>query len=225
MINLPNHIHMLLRHRHKTFKIGDVEIRIRTPKDLEQFTDSDDQVLAGKISKDALPLFGIVWDSSEVLSHLMLEHDIEGKRILEVGCGMALTSHLLNSLGADITAMDIHPATADLIVSNVELNNTRPIPFEIASWSDEASDLGEFDLIVGSDVLYEPKHSKTLATFIDSHAMASSEVIIVDPERGQLKDFRDQMSANGFTCESFRPEYSGRLGMTRYEGVVDRYSR
>jgi uncharacterized UPF0146 family protein len=37
----------------------------------------------------------------------MLKVDINGKRILEIGWGMALVSHVLNSRGADITAMDI----------------------------------------------------------------------------------------------------------------------
>lgn len=215
---------MSFRYRYKTFSIGDIEIRIRMPRDLKQFTGPDGQVKEGSISEEALPLFGIVWHSAEILCRLMLDHDIAGKRILEVGCGMALVSHLLNSLGADITAMDIHPVTAELINGNAALNHARPIPFLNASWSDDLPDLGKFDLIVGSDILYEPKHAKTLAPFINLHAKSRSEVIIVDPDRGQLEDFRKQMSGYGFSCESFSPDFPDRPGIP-YRGVADRYCR
>ncbi len=140
-------MHMSFRYRDQTFRIGDVRIRLRTPRDLEQFIDQTE------ISNEALPLFGIVWDSSEILSELLFKYDVTGKRILEIGCGMALVSHLLNMLGADITAMDIHPATAEYLANNTLLNNVRSIPLVNASWSDDSPELKGFDLIVGSEVL------------------------------------------------------------------------
>ncbi len=150
---------MARRYRHQTIEIEQTDITLRILRDPSQF--SDDQ---------AFPLFGIIWASSEVLSALMLKVDIDGKRILEIGCGMALVSHVLNARGADITAMDIHPVPGELLQSNTELNKTNPIPFQNASWADELPDLGKFDLIVGSDVLYEPRQVETLPEFIDRHA-------------------------------------------------------
>jgi tRNA1(Val) A37 N6-methylase TrmN6 len=38
----------------------------------------------------------------------MLDYN-EGKRILEIGCGIALSSILLNEKNADITVNDDHP--------------------------------------------------------------------------------------------------------------------
>ena len=95
------------RNRPRTYKIGSHKIRLRMPKDMSHFAGEEGKKFG--VSSEALPLFGVVWASSEILSHLLLDIDITGKRILEVGCGMALVSHLLNNLGADITAMDIHP--------------------------------------------------------------------------------------------------------------------
>lgn len=206
------------RYRSKTYSIGDIEIRLQTPRDLGQYTDSD----------RAFPLFGIVWDSAQVLSELMLDYhmagEIRGKRILEIGCGMALVSHLLNTLDADITALDIHPVTAGFLSRNAALNNCKPISFVNASWSDKLPDLGDFDLILGSDVLYEPRHIETLAPFLNLHARSRSEVVIVDPDRGQLEDFRKEMSEYGFTCESNRPTFLDR-STASFEGVVDRFTR
>ena len=190
---------------------------------MSQFSGSDEEGKKRGISSEALPLFGIVWTSSQILSHLMLETDLRGKRILEAGCGMALASHLLNSLGADITALDIHPVTADLLSRNVELNKGKPIPFINASWSNDIADLGEFDLIVGSDILYEPKHAKTLVSFIRKHIKSTGDVIIVDPDRGQLEAFREGMSQQGFSYENLKTEFQGGQQIT-FSGVADRFS-
>lgn len=108
---------MARRYRYQTIEIEQTEVTLRVLCDPSQC--SDDQTF---------PLFGIIWASSEVLSALMLKVDIEGKRILEIGCGMALVGHVLNSRGADITAMNIHPVPGELLQSNTELNKTNPIP-------------------------------------------------------------------------------------------------
>lgn len=116
---------MARRYRYQTLEIEQTEITLRVLRDPSQFSDDH-----------AFPLFGIIWASLEVLSALMLKVDIDGKRILEIGCGMALVSHVLNARGADITAMDIHPVPGELLQSNTELNKTNRIPFQNASWAD-----------------------------------------------------------------------------------------
>lgn len=215
---------MSLRYRYQKYEIGNVDIRLQILRDLSQFSDTDGNMKAADISQDAFPLFGIVWASSEVLARLMRGYDITGKRILEVGCGMALVSHLLNARGADITAMDIRPITGKLLSTNTDLNDASPIPYVNASWGDDSPGLGQFDLIVGSDILYEPKHVSTLAPFLDKHALVRSEVLIVDPNRGQSEVFEQAMSDIGFSCESYEPEFTDHLGVA-YKGWVHRYFR
>jgi predicted nicotinamide N-methyase len=215
---------MPLRYRYQTFNIGEFEIRLRLLRDLEQFFDPEDEAKNAGISREAFPLFGIVWASSEVLAEHLREYDIAGKRILEVGCGMALVSHLLNARDADITAMDIHPTTGDLIEGNTALNGTAPIPFMNASWSDNTAELGVFDLIIGGDILYEPRHVKTLGHFLHRHAKTTSEVIIVDPDRGQLGNFHASMAGYGFSCDSITPDFSDHLAIP-YRGQIHHYRR
>ena len=61
------------------------------------------------------------WDSSQVLARLMVDFNIEGKRILELGCGMALSSLLLNRRGGDITATDYHPQAGVFLLAGLVL--------------------------------------------------------------------------------------------------------
>ncbi len=188
-----------IRHRYQTIEFGGTDIHVRTLRDNQQFSDIDGVALRLGISSATWPLFGVIWASSRVLAHLMFEFEIDGKRILEVGCGIGLASLVLNQRQADITATDYHPEAEGFLIENTRLNEGRAIPFVRTGWSDEDDDLGTFDLIIGSDLLYESEHAELLAEFIDQHAKSHCEVIIVDPERGQRAKFSKQMVALGYS--------------------------
>jgi predicted nicotinamide N-methyase len=165
-----------------------------------------------------------VWDSSQVLAQLMLDYDIEGKRILELGCGIALSSLLLNRRGANITSTDYHPEAEAYLRTNTRLNEDRDIPFFLADWDAPAIDERRFDLIIGSDVLYENYQLAPLARFIEQHAAADCEVIVVDPGRKQQGGFRNEMSQYGFACVSDQPQNGPEL-KKRFKGAVLTFNR
>ncbi len=144
------------------------------------------------------PLFGVIWESSQILARVMETFDIENKRILEVGCGVGLTSLILNARQADITATDHHPEAEAYLQLNVTLNEGPAIPFVRTGWEQKDSELGEFDLIIGSDILYQPNHALLLSGFVNRHAKEKCEVIIIDPSRGNAGKFGRAMLATGF---------------------------
>jgi predicted nicotinamide N-methyase len=159
-----------------------------------------------------------------VLANLMADYNIEGLRILELGCGLALSSLLLNQRGADITATDYHPEAEGYLEFNVGLNKGEAIPFIRTGWEDPDSGLGTFDLIIGSDVLYESEHYSQLADFVDAHARPSSTIIIVDPGRKQHARFSKVMVSKGFTHEQQAVDSSAYLTKP-HRGVVLTYTR
>ncbi len=187
---------MSLKFRYQDYQVGNLKIRLRTLRDLEQ----------------------------SVLANLLQVENLADKQVLEIGCGMALASHTLNAMGADITAMDIHPVTQELLEDNTSLNNQPPISFVQGSWSNSGLNIGQFDLIVGSDILYEPKHVQHLTDFLDRHLKGHGEIIIVDPDRGQSETFLQDMKQRGFTSTQYEPEFSDGLGIP-YSGSVFRFRR
>jgi len=193
------------RIRYQTIEFGDVDIHVRTLRDRQQFADAKGIAEKLGISSATWPLFGVIWASSEVLAHLMFDYEISGRRIMEVGCGIALTSLVLNHRLADITATDYHPEAGYFLRENVHLNKGRNIPFVRTGWGDEDSSLGEFDLIIGSDLLYERDHVELLAGFIDQHARPHCEVIIVDPGRGLQTRFSRKMESLGYAHSQSKP--------------------
>ncbi|MGM0518947.1 MAG: class I SAM-dependent methyltransferase [Campylobacterota bacterium] len=197
-----------IRFKYQTKEFGlTTDIHIRTLRDKQQFFDKDDIAKKLGISSATWPLFGVIWPSSEVLANLMYDYDIKDKKILEVGCGIGLSSLLLNHKKANITATDYHPEVQAYLLENTKLNNDSEIPFVRTSWEDDYNkQLGKFDLIIGSDLLYESNHITLLSKFINSHAKDKCEVIIVDPGRKMQSKFGKIMETYGFTSSAHIPD-------------------
>ena len=213
-----------LRFRYQTIEFGNTDIHVRTLRDKQQYADDDGAAARLGISSATWPLFGVIWPSGEVLASLMFSYGIEGKSILEVGCGIGLASLVLNHRLADITATDQHPEAKDCLFRNTMLNDDRVIPFVRTAWSGSNTELGEYDLIIGSDVLYEREHAEQLALFIDTHAKLHCEVIIVDPGRSQQGRFQKQMTSCGYRYNEIHSADSERLPR-QFKGRIMRFHK
>ncbi len=221
---IPGNSMTTVRLRYQTIEIDNTDIHVRSLRDKQQFSDTLGEAEALGISSAQWPLFGVIWESSEILAHEMAHFAFKDKRILEVGCGIALSSLLLNTRHADITATDIHPEAGSYLAENVRLNNGRKIPFLRTSWEDSCDGLGRFDVIIGSDLLYERAHIELLSNFINQHANPECEVILVDPGRGNHAAFSKKMVKLGYSHNQHKSEYSDLL-TREFKGQVLRYSR
>jgi len=184
--------------KQQTVSVDNTDYNIRSLKDNQQF--SDDEQLAEElgISSATWPLFGLVWPSSRVLAATVSAITLGDKRVLEIGCGLALSSIVLHKMGVDITASDYHPLAKEFLDKNVLGNDLPPIKFQVGNWEAKNPLLGEFDMIIGSDILYEPAHADDVSRFIDHHSGDNVEVIIVDPNRGNRARFTKKMVALGY---------------------------
>lgn len=215
---------MPVRIRYQTLEFGCADIHLRTLRDLQQFGEDEGAAERLGVPLASWPLFGVVWESSEVLAHLMADYDIAGKRILEVGCGIALASLVLNSRQADVTATDYHPEAEHFLADNVRLNGGPAIPFVRTGWGDPLTGLGRFDLIIGSDLLYAEDNVALLAGSINQHAAPVSEVLIVDPGRHWQAQFSRRMEELGYASSTLQPGNTDYL-LNPFKGRILRYSR
>ena len=182
-----------------------------TLRDKQEFHDPVGVAEKLGISSASWPIFGVIWPSSLVLAHYIVDYKTESKRILEIGCGMALSSLLLNKQCADITATDYHPEVKNFLQRNTLLNGDNDISFEQVDWTSKIDKLGLFDLIIGSDLLYEDSHIDLLANFIEKHSKPKCEVILVDPGRGRKSKLSTKMIEFGFTSSHKKPLHTDYL--------------
>lgn len=213
-----------LRYRYHTYELGSHDIHVRALRDKQQFEDDAGTAAAVGISSAEWPIFGVVWAAGQTLARLMVDYDIKGLRVLEVGCGVALTSLVLNERDCDITATDLHPRAGVFLRHNAALNDAAEIPFEQTGWADESDDLGLFDLIIGSDVLYERGHGPLLGGFIARHAHPHCRVIVVDSARGHIAKLTKSLASFGFDHAQVRAEPGDDLAKP-YVGHVHSYER
>jgi predicted nicotinamide N-methyase len=118
-----------------------------------------------------------------------------------MGAGLALSSLVMHRRGAHVTVSDWHPLTEPFLKENLLLNGLGPLKYQAGSWATDNPQLGQFDLLVGSDLLYERQQPAQLAGFIHRHAAPTSQVIIVDPDRGNRAAFGREMGVLGFTLD------------------------
>lgn len=187
------------RLKHEIITVCQVDYQICSLLDNQQFDKDDHQSLAMGITSSIWSLFGIVWPAAQILAAEVSVADLAGKRVLEIGCGIGLASIVLHKMGVDITASDYHPRAKEFLDRNVLDNGLSPIKFKSVDFENENPELGTFDLIIASDVLYQPHHAQCLANLIESHSSNDVKVIVVDPGRENRASFTHNMIARGYS--------------------------
>lgn len=205
--------------RQLTLSVGGVAYRLRVLSDIQQFADPDGHGARLGISSAQWSLFGQSWPSGRLLAQAMDRFDIAGKRILELGCGIGLASLVLQRRGADVVASDIHPLTETFLAYNAALNALPALHYRQLRWDEPLPSLGQFDVIIASDVLYEREQAERLSEVVSRHASESAEVLVTDPGRGNSGRFTRFLGEQGFVLETEScpmndddlPPYRGRV--------------
>lgn len=209
--------------RRQSFLIDEVCYVIDALKDNQQY-DATDGAAALGINDATWPLFGLVWPTSIAMAMNIYKLDLAGKRVLEIGCGLGLCSIVLHRMGIDVTASDYHPRVHEFLTRNVSNNGLPPIKYQAGNWNAENPELGRFDVVIGSDVLYQPNHAGLVSRFIDRHSNRDVEVVIGDPDRANRAQFSRDMSVLGYRHRyerfSHHPE-----GGKRSSGRITHYRR
>jgi predicted nicotinamide N-methyase len=214
------------------------DLIIRALRDRQQFFDPLGDAHRLGISSAAWPLFGLLWPSGAHLAARMARRPVLAhERILEIGCGLALASLVGHRRGADVTASDCHPLAERFLLENLRLNELSPMKYRHGQWGRGGPSCGDdraaapvavrgrFDLIIGSDLLYERDANGELAGFIACHASSSAEVWIVDPDRGNRAAFNRAMAGRGFLMRQERLDTPASAGAPAYKGRLLTYRR
>jgi predicted nicotinamide N-methyase len=202
--------------------IGELALTVRTLKDQNQYYDPVGLAEKIGITQSSWSSFGVIWQSAVILAELIASMPLEKLRILELGCGVALPSLVASKKGANVHVSDYHPLAEQFLEKNTVLNNLGPISYFRGDWRNPITQLGRFDLVIGSDILYEKEHPQILSSFINSHTKDSSEVIIVDSMHKHAKRFNKLMRNNGFDIMAEKVPENYVLDR-RYKGKIYRY--
>jgi predicted nicotinamide N-methyase len=133
------------------------------------------------------PYWSVLWRSGVALAREVDALDLGGRRVVELGCGLALPSLAAARAGAEVLATDGDREALPLVERNAELNGLA-VETAVVGWA-AAGELvrrAPFDLVLAADVLYE---RQSVAQLLALLARLSSEAWIADPGRPAAEAF------------------------------------
>lgn len=182
--------------------IGGDSYLLRILSDKQQVSDLEGHRKRLHISSAQWGMFGQLWPSGQLLAQAMSRFDIEGKRILQLSCGIGLASIVLMRRGVEVIACDEHPLAEPLLAHNAALNGLPPVQFHQLRHGREPSTLGNFDLIIASDVLHDRSQAEVIANLVLHHAKPRAEVVITDPGLSSSDEFSRMLVKQRFALKS-----------------------
>jgi predicted nicotinamide N-methyase len=201
----------------ETVTVAGHDYRLRRLKDRTQYFDPDGRAAAAGIPEASWCLFGLLWEASSLLAeHLAAVEGLRGRRLLEVGAGLALPSLVAHRAGAEVTVSDVHPLVPEFLAHNLALNDLPPLLCLQLDWTRSYPELEPFDWIVASDVLYEPEHPEALCAFVQAHGTPDVEVWVTDAGREEYRRFNRLMIEAGFEIEERKPDKARKLRLLLY---------
>jgi predicted nicotinamide N-methyase len=145
---------------------------------------SDDLIREEDFVKDErLPYWADVWPSSLVLAGKLLELEGRGRTALELGCGVGLSTLAAATAGYDVLSTDYYEDALDVTRANVFRNLGTLARTRMVDWRHFPDDLGRFDLVFASDVLYEKEYAALLPVILESVLAPGGVALVADPGR------------------------------------------
>ena len=165
------------------------------------------------VKDERLPYWADVWPSSIILAEKLLELDGTGRAALELGCGVGLSTLAATSAGFDVLSTDYYEDALDVTRANVFRNLGTIARTRLVDWRHLPDDLGTFDLVFASDVLYEAEYAALLPTLPNPLLMRGGIALIADPGRVAAPLFVEACATNGLVVrkKETRPFEAGEI--------------
>ncbi len=173
-------------------QLGGGEVELLRPENSDALITEEDYV-----RDERLPYWADLWPSSFALARHVGALAGRGRQLLELGCGVGLASIAAARAGFDVTSTDYYDDAIDFARVNVARNGF-PVPTaRMVDWRNLPPDLGTFDLVIASDVLYEPRYPGLIADVLARTLAAGGEGLIADPGRVAAPNFPIECDARG----------------------------
>jgi predicted nicotinamide N-methyase len=161
---------------------------------------ADDLISDEDFNRDErLPYWADIWPSSIALAERLVGESGQGRRLLELGCGIGLVSVVAASRGFDVTATDYYADALQFTRLNAAQNGERPPVARLVDWRDFPADPGRFDVVVASDVLYERQYADLVAAAFTATLHREGIGILTDPQRQNGALFPDACKGHRLT--------------------------
>jgi len=165
------------------------------------------------VKDERLPSWADVWPSSIVLAGKLLELEGAGRSALELGCGVGLSTLAATDAGFDVLSTDYYEDALDVTRANVFRNLGLIARTRLVDWRHVPKDIGTFDLVFASDVLYEKEYALLLPIILCRLLSPHGVALIADPGRVAAPMFIEACEAHRLSIrkKETRPFEAGEI--------------
>lgn len=135
----------------------------------------------------AQPYWAEAWDSALALADILCSRNLLGQSLLDLGCGMGLTGTVAAAMGARVMMVDI-AATALLFARLNSWQWRERVSVRQFNWRTQQLD-ERFDLILGSDILYDRNDWPHLENLWCQHLHPAGQILLTEPGRRAGDEF------------------------------------
>jgi predicted nicotinamide N-methyase len=166
----------------------DLRLSILRPPSAEELIDE-----AAFDEEEFLPYWAELWPSGLALARRVAGLDLEGRTVLELGCGLGLPALAAALRGAQVLATDWADEAIELLQKNAERNGVFLRAARVR-WSEPEPLLraAPWDLVLGADLLYEARNAEQLAALLPE---LGGEILLAEPGRPHAKEFLERFHA------------------------------
>lgn len=185
----------------KSHRIGEIDIKLAQ---IDRVDDMVHEVYPEAVTTHGdAPVWMITWPSAFGLAeYLLLNENVAGMRVLELGCGTAAPGIALDMAGAQVTCTDYDPLALQMARYNAKLNRCKLLETLKFDWYKPDLE-GNFNLVVGSEVVYFEKSFEPLLSVLKRYTAPKGRVILSDQLRPQMAVFLEMCAKEGFSCREF----------------------
>lgn len=200
LVALRDDLERRFRTTTRTVELGGRQVELLSPANADDLISEADYV-----KDERLPYWADLWPSAQILAREVREMRLAGERVLELGCGLGLVAIGAAMAGAEVTATDYYDDAILFAALNVATATGATIAARMVDWTAMPPDLGRFDVVLTSDVLYEPRYAGLVAGAITATLRRGGEAIVADPGRIACEDFLSECRARGLVVSSATP--------------------
>jgi predicted nicotinamide N-methyase len=144
--------------------------------------------------EELLPYWAEVWPSSLALARAVGARSLRGARALELGCGLGVVAVAAALAGGRVLATDWSAEAIRFTTVNAQKNDAR-VETAVVDWSapEEIVARSPWQLVLGSDVLYERRNVDQMLDLLPRLVDRAGEVWIADPGRQSSMDFLERV--------------------------------